>query len=341
MNTMTAKGTSAVQENLVKVFEKLAAARKMQDGWMNHGLDFVDLYVEDVGGDWLEKWGKQANLEFDTISSVDVEAVKVAIGFPNFQKIKLLEIALTHRCDTNDSRLASFDSSVGQDVKYKRLALLGSAIFGAVVTDYLYRKYPRLDRDCISLLKSRLVDKKKLSEFAISLNFKQLSLHGASAKETDKSEYKRFMGETFEAVFGAIYLECDRDFVPAGEWLIQRFLEQAVSQNISQKSYLIESPQISPESAVKRRGSLGADILDAIAIDYLYHRFPSHNASQLTHCKNILVSQDIFPKDFQVKLGSQYLELGSNFSRTRDWLVDNFIKTTVEELVEARGNQLK
>jgi hypothetical protein len=46
------------------------------------------------------------------------------------------------------------------------------------------------------------------------------------------------------------------------------------------------------------------------------------------------VSQDIFPKDFQAKLGSQYLELGSNFSRTRDWLVDNFIKTTVEELVE-------
>ena len=300
---------------------------------MNHGLDFVDLYVEDVGGDWLEKWGKAEKLEFDTIRSVEVDAVKVALGFPNFQKTKLLEIALTHRCDTNDSRLASFESSVGH-VKYKRLALLGSAIFGAVVTDYLYRKYPRLDRDCISLLKSRLVDKKKLSEFAISLNLQVITGRGANGKQTDKSEYKRFMGETFEAVFGAIYLECDRDFNPAGEWLIQRFLEQAVSQNISQKSYLIESPQISPESAVKRRGSLGADILDAIAIDYLYHRFPSHNASQLTHCKNILVSQDIFPKDFQAKLGSQYLELGSNFSRTRDWLVDNFIKTTVEELVE-------
>jgi dsRNA-specific ribonuclease len=340
MNTMTAKGTSAVQDNLVKVFEKLEAARKMQDGWMNHGLDFVDLYVEDVGGDWLEKWGKQANLEFDTIRSVDVDAVKVAIGFPNFQKRKLLEIALTHRCDTNDSRFASFESSVGH-VKYKRLALLGSAIFSAVVTDYLYRKYPRLDRDCISILKSRLVDKKKLSEFAISLNLQAITGRGANGKQTDKSEYKRFMGETFEAVFGAIYLECDRDFNPAGEWLIQRFIEQAVSQNISQKSYLIESPQISPESAVKRRGSLGADILDAIAIDYLYHRFPSHNASQLTDWKNILVSQDIFPKDFQVKLGSQYLELGSNFSRTRDWLVDNFIKTTVEELLEETGNQLK
>jgi hypothetical protein len=105
---MTAKGTSAVQENLVKVFEKLEAARKMQDGWMNHGLDFVDLYVEDVGGDWLEKWGKAEKLEFDTIRSVEVDAVKVALGFPNFQKTKLLEIALTHRCDTNDSRLAFF-----------------------------------------------------------------------------------------------------------------------------------------------------------------------------------------------------------------------------------------
>lgn len=337
MNTMTAKGTIAVQDNLQKVFQKLEAARKMQDGWMNHGLDFVDLYVEDAGGDWLEKWGKAEKLEFDTISSLDVDAVKRAIGDRNFQNIQLLEIALS-RGNTNDCRDASFDESpLEQNVQQQRLCLLGSAIFGAVVTDYLYRTYPHLDRDSISTIKSGLTDKKKLSEFAIDLKVTDNPRRNANDKKADRSESKRFLGETFKAIFAAIYLTGDRDFSRAGAWLIEHFIEPAVSPKID----VIQQPEISAKTAAKRRGILGADILDAIAIDYLYHRFPELNASELTNWKNILVAKDIFPKEFKAKLGSQYLELGSNFSRTRDWLVDNFIKTAVDELEEEAGDRLK
>ena len=44
-------------EKVDKFSEALEAARKMQQNWLNYGLDFVHLYVEDVHGDWLEKWG--------------------------------------------------------------------------------------------------------------------------------------------------------------------------------------------------------------------------------------------------------------------------------------------
>ncbi|NJR26538.1 MAG: hypothetical protein HC786_32790 [Richelia sp. CSU_2_1] len=325
---MTAKGTIAVPENLLKVFEKLEAARKIQDGWMDRGLDFVDLYVQDAGGDWLEKWGKSEKLEFDTIRGVDVEAVQAAIDFPDFQQTILLEIALTHPFSIDDCRDRISESPAWQDLNYQRLTLLGSAILGAVVTDYLYREYPNLNREALSELKSSLVNKKKLAEFAVCLNLNELSGRGQSAKKLDKSDRNKFLCETFEAIFGAIYLECDRDFFRAGEWLIQHFIKTAVDRNI----HLIKQPQIPPKNEGKRLAILGADILDAIAIDYLYHRFRESNASQLTHWKNILASKDIFPKNFKAKLGSQYLELESNFSRTRDWLVDNFIKATVEEL---------
>lgn len=338
---MTAQGITTVEKSLQKVLEKLESVRKMQDDWMKNGLNFVDLYVDNAGGDWLEKWGKaEEDLEFDKIRSVSVESVKVAIDFPDFQKTQLLEIALNHPDYTDyfSDRLSG--ALTGQNVKYQRQALLGAAIFGAVFTDYLYRKYPNLDRNAISTLKARLANKKKIREFALDLNLNEVSLCPSKGKEIDKSEYNKFLSETFQAVFGAIYLECDRDFDSAGNWLIQRFIEQAVSQNVSQKSDLIESAQVSPKSAVKRRGLLGADILEAIAIDYLYHRFPEKNASQLTDWKNMLVAKEIFPKEFKAKLGSHYLELGSNFSRTRDWLVDNFIKTAVDELVEETENQL-
>jgi dsRNA-specific ribonuclease len=331
---MTAKGTIAVPDNLLKVFEKLEAARKMQDGWMDRGLDFVDLYVEDAGGDWLEKWGKSEKFEFDTIRGVDVEAVKAALDFPDFQNTTLLEIALTRPFSIDDCRDRSSEFPTWQDVNYQRLTLLGSAILGAVVTDYLYREYPNLNREALSELKASLVNKKKLSEFAVCLNLNELSWRGYSQKKLDKSERNKFLSKTFEAVFGAIYLECDRDFFRAGEWLIQHLIKTTVDRNIN----LIKQSQTPPKNEEKRLAILGADILEAIAIDYLYNRFPESNASELTHWKNILMAKDIFPKNFQAKLGSQYLELESNFSRTRNWLVDNFIKTTVEELVEATEN---
>ena len=37
--------------------EILSAARRMQQDWLEHGLNYVHLYVEDADGDWLENWG--------------------------------------------------------------------------------------------------------------------------------------------------------------------------------------------------------------------------------------------------------------------------------------------
>ncbi|MEP6517605.1 ribonuclease III domain-containing protein [Microcoleus vaginatus] len=333
---MTVQGTHTVENNLQKVWEELEAARKMQDEWMNYGVDFVDLYVEDAGGDWLEKWGKcEEELERIKHKKVDIEAVKAAIDLPSFQQTKLLEIALNCRYSTSYYPDRPEESPAWQEVKYKRLSLLGGAILGAVVTDYLYREYPELDPDAISTLKTRLADPKKLAEFAQSLKLNELSWRVWNGKETDKNEYNRVFSDTFEALFGAIYLEFDRDFFRGGNWLIQHLIEANVGQHVD----LTQRRQIGPENEVKRREILGADILDAIAIDYLYNRFPERNASQLTRWKNMLVAKKIFPKDFKAKLGSHYLELESNFSRTRDWLVDNFIKSAVDELLEESETQ--
>ena len=333
---MTVQGTSTVENNLQKVWEELEAARIMQDEWMNYGVDFVDLYVEDAGGDWLEKWGKcEEELELIKIKNVDIEAVKAAIDISSFQQTKLLEIALNCHYYTSDYSDSPEESPAWQEVKYKRLSLLGGAIFGAVVTDYLYREYPELAPDAISTLKARLADPKKLAEFAQNWKLNELGWRVWNRKKTDESEYNRLLSETFEALFGAIYLEFDRDFFRGGNWLIQHLIEATISQHLD----LTQRRLIGSENEVKRREMLGADILDAIAIDYLYNRFPERNASQLTRWKNMLVAKEIFPKDFKAKLGSHYLELESNFSRTRDWLVDNFIKSAVDELLEESDSQ--
>jgi len=53
---MVTKRGLPVQEKGIS--DALAVTRKMQQDWLEHGLDFVNLYVEDWAGDWLEKWGE-------------------------------------------------------------------------------------------------------------------------------------------------------------------------------------------------------------------------------------------------------------------------------------------
>ncbi|MEH1783750.1 hypothetical protein [Nostoc sp.] len=69
--------------NQVDTFaEALATARQMQQNWLTYGVDFVNIYVEDVDGDWLETWGHDeilGNFQLDTIKEFLVSNDSVAV----------------------------------------------------------------------------------------------------------------------------------------------------------------------------------------------------------------------------------------------------------------------
>ena len=56
--------------------EALAAARQMQQDWLEHGVDFVDLYVEDVDGDWLEEWSENEPAESGSDSGLSERSIE-------------------------------------------------------------------------------------------------------------------------------------------------------------------------------------------------------------------------------------------------------------------------
>lgn len=69
--------------NQVDAFaEALATARQMQQNWLTYGVDFVNIYVEDVDGDWLETWDDDeilGNYRLDAIKEFLVSNDSVAI----------------------------------------------------------------------------------------------------------------------------------------------------------------------------------------------------------------------------------------------------------------------
>lgn len=159
---------------------------------------------------------------------MSIETVKKAIHIPDFKKTELLEIALTHFSYIEENKNLTPSQKSLQKREWGRLALLGDSILGTVVIDYLYDRLPAENQGTLTNWKSDLVRRTKAYEFARKLKLRQLCWLGKGEKTKDESEHIQLFGEMFEALLGAIYLEFERDFSRARNWLVEHFIADAV-----------------------------------------------------------------------------------------------------------------
>jgi ribonuclease III len=89
----------------------------------------------------------------------------------------------------------------------ERLEFLGDAVLELVVTEELYKKYPKKSEGELTNWRAALVNAKMLAETAKNLGFNDfLLLSRGEAKETGKAR-QYILANTFEALIGAIYLD--------------------------------------------------------------------------------------------------------------------------------------
>ncbi|MEO8891525.1 MAG: ribonuclease III domain-containing protein [Coleofasciculaceae cyanobacterium] len=188
--------------------------------------------------------------------SINIEAIKKVIGIPNFKQIDLLQVALTHPSYIYENRVLNRQQQDLQERKYRRLAILGDSILGAVVIDYLYDRFPDINQGALTDWKSDLVRRKKAYEFSRKFNLSHYCLLGRSQTGKDESEQKDLFAEMFEALLGAIYLEFKRDFSRTRDWLVNNFIGEAVDN-------LLTDTQISenqlPEDSLTAIGLMNTD----------------------------------------------------------------------------------
>ncbi len=161
-------------------------------------------------------------------NNINIGVFKQVIGISDFKKPELLCRALTHPSFIHEQSNLNQQQKEQQSIEYRRLAHLGDAILGAIVTDYLYHPpVPPLGSDALTNLKSKLVDKKRLSVFSQELNLRQHGLFGRGTSHGSTGDPNRLLSETFEALVGAIYLELN--FSRTRDWLVTRFIKKAAS----------------------------------------------------------------------------------------------------------------
>ena len=116
---------------------------------------------------------------------------KNIFGF-RVRHVGLFRTALLHKSATEVS-------AIGNRENNERLEFLRDAVLGTIVADFLCHKYPSEPEGVLTQMRSKLVNRQRLSDLA-----RKLGLHDITTT-SGHIVSKTVPGNTFEAVVGAIY----------------------------------------------------------------------------------------------------------------------------------------
>jgi len=131
---------------------------------------------------------------------MELDKLEKRIGF-KFEEKAFLEEALTHRSYLNENTTWPHGNN-------ERLEFLGDAVLELVVTEELFRKFPRREEGKLTVLRAALVNSKTLSEVAKELGLdKELLLSRGEAKDAKGKGRETISANAVEALIGAIYMD--------------------------------------------------------------------------------------------------------------------------------------
>lgn len=145
-------------------------------------------------------------------------------------------------------RLATKHSSAASKVKdhNERLEYLGDAILGAVVAEFLFKRFPFKEEGFLTEIRSRIVNGEHLSSLAKKIGLSAIIEHDKRQKGGQLNR-SSMHGDAMEALVAAVFL--DHGFVKCKDFIIKKLIiphcdiESIVLQNVNFKSQLIEWAQ--------------------------------------------------------------------------------------------------
>ena len=131
-------------------------------------------------------------------------ALEERVGY-RFTDANLLECALTH--------ISALKGARNRTGSYQRLEFLGDHVLGLVISDILYRGFPKADEGELSRRLADLVRKETCAEIARTIELGTAIKLGASEANAGGRKRPAILADVCEALIGAVYL--DGGFVAA------------------------------------------------------------------------------------------------------------------------------
>jgi ribonuclease-3 len=155
------------------------------------------------------------------------------LGLP-FTNYRLVSRALTHRSYLNEHPEAIEDN--------ERLEFLGDAVLDFLVGAWLYHHMPEMPEGRLTSLRAALVRNEQLAVFARQINLGWPLRLGRGETEAGGKERSSVLGSTFEALIGALYLDC-------GLGAVQNFVEPMLEDAVD--AILVDNRDQDPKSLLQ------------------------------------------------------------------------------------------
>jgi ribonuclease-3 len=137
--------------------------------------------------------------------------------------LRLYEIAFIHRS-------ASFTLPDGKRVNNERLEYLGDAVLDAILSDFLFEKFPDANEGFLTKIRSRIVNRDVLNQLAVSMGINNILISNISSVHPTKNLY----GDAFEALIGSVFL--DKGFKKTKRLFLKNVLNKYLDLNVIVKT---------------------------------------------------------------------------------------------------------
>jgi ribonuclease-3 len=133
--------------------------------------------------------------------------------------LQLYEIAFIHRS-------ASLTLPNGKKVNNERLEYLGDAVLDAILSDFLFVKFPDANEGFLTKIRSRIVNRDVLNQLAISMGINKILISNINSTHQTKNLY----GDALEALIGSVFL--DKGFKKTKKLFLKNVLNKYLDLNI-------------------------------------------------------------------------------------------------------------
>jgi ribonuclease-3 len=138
--------------------------------------------------------------------------IRKILGFRT-TNLRIYEVAFIHRS-------ASFSLPDGQRINNERLEFLGDAVLDAILSDYLFEKFPDANEGFMTKIRSRIVNREILNQLAVSMGIDKILVSNVSSNHSVRNLY----GDALEALIGALFV--DKGFKKTKNLFIKRVLNR-------------------------------------------------------------------------------------------------------------------
>jgi len=148
--------------------------------------------------------------------------LKKLLGFSP-GNLRIYEIAFIHRS-------ATFILPNGKKVNNERLEYLGDAVLDAVLSDYLFNKFPDANEGFLTKTRSRIVNRDALNNLALSMGLNKILISNISSGHPTKNLY----GDSLEALIGSVFL--DKGFRKTKKLFLKNVLDKYLDLDLIVKT---------------------------------------------------------------------------------------------------------